>query len=417
MRSQCAYLGGCLLMLEASLLPAINGCSPTQVQQRLNVLKTGIHTPIQVIQDRDPEIFLLKVLAGIQAQISLVLANPDWQDKEQQQLQAFLGRLALSDATDPTCNCPATIFIPTGGTSGSLTWIPHTLATLCTAAAGFQSHYPHTHSVVVLPPYHVSGLMPLFRALVNQGSLTVLSWSAFQASPPSLEGAILSLVPTQLQRLIRDPEWVSLLRGAEMILIGGAPLWPSLRQQCLGLGIPIALSYGMTETAAAAAVIPTQEMEQEGYTLLPHIKAALDPAGRIMLCSDAIPGGIHITDDQGAWDPQGRLLWQGRWSACVNTGGEKVIPSEVEAVIWESGLVEDIWVGGIPDPEWGERLIAVYVGSGDTIPRLRAYVRDHLAPYKCPKSWFPVAALPRQAQGKISRRALLTMIGLSSRAT
>ncbi|MEN9205211.1 MAG: AMP-binding protein [Thermostichales cyanobacterium BF4_bins_65] len=364
------------------------------------------HSPIHLIQDRDPERFLLRVLAGIRCQATLVLANPDWQAQEQQQLRSFLA--ALPPHPSPT------IYIPTGGSTGALKWIPHTLETLFAAARGFVAWYRPLHTVVVLPPYHVSGLMPLFRTWLTQGSLTVLSWQAFLTQPPNLTAASLSLVPTQLQRLLRHPAWVERLRAAEQILIGGAPLWPALRQQCLDLGIPIALSYGMTETAAAVAVIPPDQMHQEGYTPLPHGRLEVDGEGRIVIYSAAIPGGVHRSDDRGAWDPQGRLLWQGRIGQWVNTGGEKVLPAEVEALIWQSRLVEDIWVGGIPDLEWGERLIAIYVGDPGVEGRLRGYVRQHLAAYKCPKDWYRVVAIPRQGAGKVNRRELLRQAGIAT---
>ncbi|GAB4213432.1 MAG: 2-succinylbenzoate--CoA ligase [Synechococcales cyanobacterium] len=355
--------------------------------------------PVLILCQADPWLWLVDLLAGLALDKPIVVARPDWKAQEQQALQQFLGTVPETPA----------LWIPTGG-SGSLSWIGHTGETLLTAAQGFQDFCRLPDSVVVLPLDHVSGLMPVLRSLVAGGTATLCPWSTLPATPEALPlaGSCLSLVPTQWYRLSRDPDWVAALQTCACVLLGGAPLAEPLLQRAIDLGIPLALSYGMTETAAAAALVIPDRLRQgnRSYQPLPHIQIHLAADNHIVLHSAAIPGGSHHTDDVGNWDAAGDLIWLGRASACVNTGGEKVFPSEVEAVFWASGGVTDVWVGGIPDPEWGEKLVAVYVPASLPLPALQDYVREHLAPCKVPKHWLAVTGIPRQAQGKVSRPAM-----------
>ncbi len=94
----------------------------------------------------------------------------------------------------------------------------------------------------------------------------------------------------------------------------------------------------------------------------------------------------------------------GRNSSKIITGGENVFPAEVEAVILATGLVVDVCVLGMPDRHWGEAVTAVYVPRQPTITasQLAAAIADRLSPYKQPKQWFAIAALPRNSQGKLN---------------
>jgi fatty-acyl-CoA synthase len=98
----------------------------------------------------------------------------------------------------------------------------------------------------------------------------------------------------------------------------------------------------------------------------------------------------------------GRIELLGRGSACINTGGEKVYPEEVEQVLRDHPAVLDVAVVGVPDARWGEMVTAlVEVAPGRTIDdTLRDHARAHLAGYKVPKQFVPVEALPRTVAGK-----------------
>jgi len=95
----------------------------------------------------------------------------------------------------------------------------------------------------------------------------------------------------------------------------------------------------------------------------------------------------------------------------VITGGANVFPAEVEAALLEHPGVADVAVIGLPDPEWGQRVHALWQprdsGRPPAVDALREHCRARLVPYKVPKSFECVAALPRSEAGKLSRSALV----------
>jgi O-succinylbenzoic acid--CoA ligase len=122
--------------------------------------------------------------------------------------------------------------------------------------------------------------------------------------------------------------------------------------------------------------------------------------------------GWFATGDAGSVGEDGRVDVHGRIGDMINTGGEKVWPDAVEAVLRSVPGVADIAVAGVPDPEWGQRVVAYVVGAdgggdGDvTLDALRDAVRAVLPAYCAPKQLVRVGALPRTALGKVQRARL-----------
>jgi O-succinylbenzoic acid--CoA ligase len=120
-------------------------------------------------------------------------------------------------------------------------------------------------------------------------------------------------------------------------------------------------------------------------------------------------GWLH-TDDLGTTGPDGRLQVQGRRGDMIVTGGENVWPDAVERVIADLPGVAEVAVAGVPDPEWGQRVVAWVVPAGTAAPTLadlRTAVSQRLAAFMAPKELHLVEALPRTAIGKVSRTALI----------
>jgi acyl-CoA synthetase (AMP-forming)/AMP-acid ligase II len=109
-----------------------------------------------------------------------------------------------------------------------------------------------------------------------------------------------------------------------------------------------------------------------------------------------------VPGDYATIEADGTLVLLGRGSVCINTGGEKVFPEEVEEVLKEHAAVRDAIVVGRPDDRFGETVTAV-VELESPVPEseLVAHVRSHLAAYKAPRHVYPVGALDRAANGKI----------------
>jgi o-succinylbenzoate---CoA ligase len=402
-----------------------------------------------VVAEEAPAAFLAATLAALEAGQPVALARPHWGAAERAQAAAqirpglWFGAVTVAwPEMYPNFNYDAadwrgTILIPTGGTGGRVRWAIHEWGTLTAAARALDAFFgdgPFTH-VSTLPSWHVSGLMPAVRAIETSGRLWLDTWKILEAgTPPATEPerAIISLVPTQLLRLLEQPALVEWLRATRAILLGGAAPPPGLLQQARDLCLPVALAYGLTETAAVvAAQLPADFLAGEPVCVTPLAHARgwvadeagercpLGAPGRVWLECDSLfhgyfptrrAAGAFATDDEGELDRQGRLRLLGRRDRLINTGGEKVDPRLVEEAVRAAGLVEDVMVIGVPDAEWGERVTALYTGVAQTTAVLRAALASGLTPSAVPKIWIHVAQLPLDERGKPDLAALAILL-------
>jgi o-succinylbenzoate---CoA ligase len=369
------------------------------------------HQPYLIISTNEIDRFILEFCTAISLEIPIFFADPRWGQLERQQ---------LTDLIATGIPASGQIMIPTGGTSGQLKLAMHSVTTLSAAVQGFQEFYGVTeiNSHCLLPLHHVSGLMQLWRSMLTNGQFTTSSESP---TPKSF----ISLVPTQLQRWLPDrADW---LRSFQTVIIGGAPAAVSLLAQARTAKIPLSPSYGATETAAMVAALPPADFLAGASGCgqsLPHAQIQIQSTGRIEVASRSLMLGYYpeprtpekywLTDDLGEFDQQGNLHILGRASQKIISGGEKIFPDQVAAAILATGLVQDICVFGIPDLDWGEKVVACYVGNVD-LPILQSAVADRLSPFKRPKTWLAVAEIPRNAQGKIDQQQLRQQILLWER--
>jgi o-succinylbenzoate---CoA ligase len=123
--------------------------------------------------------------------------------------------------------------------------------------------------------------------------------------------------------------------------------------------------------------------------------------------------GAWQTEDVGMFGPTGGLQVLGRRDAVIITGGKKVWPDEVEALLRATGAFQEVVVLGMPDPEWGERVTACYAGepmAPERIASIEAQLGRSLARYKLPKRFEAVWPWPMNAQGKVNRARLRELI-------
>jgi o-succinylbenzoate---CoA ligase len=328
---------------------------------------------------------------------------------------------------------PGWLCIRTGGTSGGAKFARHDEHTLSAAVRGFCQHFDlaRVNAVDVLPAFHVSGLMARVRCAATDGQHVPWDWKKLEAGETPVVPSgdwVLSLVPTQLQRLLQVPAMIAWLRQFRIVFIGGGPIRPELAAVAARAELPLSLSYGMTETAAMIAALRPEEFlagDRSCGRALPHAKITVDAAGVIRVMGESVFRGYwpelrgsrdFETDDVGAFDAHGNLRVIGRRDAVIITGGKKVQPAEVEAALLASGEFEEVAVIGVPDAEWGEAVVACYPAR-DVSPNF-AHALSALAAHQRPKRFVAIAAAdwPRNAQGKVNCAVLREKVGLLLRS-
>ena len=374
-----------------------------------------------VVDEPDPARFMAAVAAAVAGSGPVFLANPAWQAGE----RAELARLV--DGAE--AGALGWLMIPSGGSGGALKFARHDGHTLAAAVGGFSRHFglAQVNAVSVLPLHHVSGFMAWMRSALTGGAFLPWDWKELEQGrfPAVPEAGCLSLVPTQLQRLLASPPAVAWLRGFRIIFVGGGPSWGGLLDVAAQLGLPLSPGYGATETAAMATAVRPAEF-QAGMrgcgSPLPH--AAVDFVGGVVrVTGDSVFRGYYpelradrawLTEDLGHFGPDGSLVIEGRRDDVIITGGQKVSPPEVEALLRASGEFADVVVVGVPDPEWGQSVVACHPRAARPIAReaVDAALVD-IAAYKRPKHYVEVSPWPRNAQGKISRPELARLAALS----
>jgi O-succinylbenzoic acid--CoA ligase len=343
------------------------------------------------------------------------LVNPSWRAVE----RSALARL-------PVAATPGRgwLMIPSGGAGGGVKFARHDGFTIAAAVEGFRQHFglDQVNSVCVLPLHHVSGFMAWMRSALTGGRFNPWAWKDAEAGifpPTRLEGSCLSLVPTQLQRLLASAPAVEWLRGFRLILLGGAPAWEGLLDVAARLRLPLAPSYGATETAAMVTALRPEQFlagRRGSGRPLPHAAVDIDERGLIRVSGNSLFRGYYpsvrseqswVSGDLGALEADGSLVVLGRNDDLIISGGKKIAPAEVEAALRASGEFDDVAVIGVPDPEWGQKVVACYPAAGrPPRPRELESALAGLASFKHPRRYAGVSPWPRNDQGKIDRAEL-----------
>lgn len=306
------------------------------------------------------------------------------------------------------------VVIATSGSTGRPKAVELSSAALiasATASLRRMGARPGERWLCCLPLFHVSGLGVLVRSLVA-GSDPVFA-ATVSAEVISASGcAFASLVPTQLRRLLDAGAGPGPL---QTVLLGGAASAAPLLAEARAAGWHLVTTYGMSETCGGCVYdhVPLDGVQVRLTGGLVEIAGPTLFSGYLdepALTSAVLTGGWFRTADLGAWRPDGTLAIRGRADDVINSGGEKVVPGEVEAVLGTTAGVADVVVVGLPDREWGEAVTAVIIpddpGNPPDLTRLRSDVREVLSVYAAPSRVVVVPEFPLLASGKPDRVAL-----------
>ncbi|NQV11501.1 MAG: AMP-binding protein [Cyanobacteria bacterium] len=365
-------------------------------------------------------------------------------------------RQRLDRASEPLRRWGPAVVIGSGGSSGARRWCLQPVAHLRQSAAATgewlqRQGIDPAGTVVVnpLPLHHVSGLLPLVRSrhwgvplrwlapAVMRQTETLLSLDPL---PPERQ-ALISLVPTQLHRLMADPAGLSWLRGFAVIWVGGASLAPPLAAAARQAGLRLSPCYGATETAAMVAAQPPQDflagetgygaaladvelrLSSEGDGAIELRTSRLSPGwlgpgprspGAPVLQPFAGAEGWWRSGDAGRLDGTG-LQVVGRLDGAILSGAETVFPERVEETLRQrarqAGLpLAELLLLPVADPLWGQRLVALY-RTEDIAGRPEAglapsltEIAQQLPAAQRPQRWIACPPLERNGLGKWERK-------------
>ena len=276
---------------------------------------------------------------------------------------------------------------------------------------------PEDSWLCCLPLSHISGLGIVMRSVIYGTTAVVHDGFSVDRVAASLEGdriTVVSLVATMLTRLL---EAGADLSAPRTILVGGGPVPEDALEEALGRGATVVQTYGLTEACSQVTTLAPADARRKvgsaGRPLLTTHLRILD--GEILVQGPTVAPGradadgwLH-TGDLGRIDEEGFLYVEDRIDDMIVSGGENVVPAEVEKILLRHPEVADAAVVGREDPEWQQAVTAIVVleeGSDVSPDELRRHCAESLAGFKVPKRVELAAALPRTPSGKLMRRAL-----------
>lgn len=297
----------------------------------------------------------------------------------------------------------------TSGSSGAPRRCVHSPTTLRAAAEAFAQRFPQLRNAVnVLPPGHVSSLMPRLRCACVGGSLFDADYrdpSSWRSAPFALQSASISLVPTQLNRLLHNPLAIDCLRDFAAIFLGGGPAHPQLLARARSEALPIAPCYGMSESAAMVCALDPADFLNGRSGVgkpLPHAKLSLID-GILHVASPAICHGYNPptarfqrdpfpTFDRAECDADGFWHILGRADRVIISGGLKIHPETIESLALTLPAITAARCTASPDPDWGQRIALHFTTFADADPQaataaLASLCRQHLPPHAVPKAF------------------------------
>jgi O-succinylbenzoic acid--CoA ligase len=345
---------------------------------------------------------LTAVLDGSGTPFALVPSDPAQAERVRQ--------AAAPDEPLETDDCA--VVLTTSGSSGEPKGVLLSRSALIASATATHDRLGGPGQwMLPMAPYFVGGLQVLTRSvLAGLAPVVVSDHDTFSAAAAAMTAArrYTAMVPTQLARLL-DSE-AEALRSFDAIVIGGASMSPDLKARARSAGVSAIPAYGMTETGSGC-VYAGQPLDgtdlrlDDGRILISG--STLFSGYRLQpeLTAEVLRDGWFRTQDRGRII-DGRLQVIGRVDDVVISGGVNITLPAVQARLLEHPKVDDAVVLGVPDAEWGSRVVAFVVGGPDR-NELRDFVAEVLPRTWAPREIVALEALPMLASGKVDRQRLL----------
>ncbi len=351
--------------------------------------------------------------------------------------------LTLTKDPSPPGEDDVALFLHTSGTTSRPKGVPLRHVNLMRSINNIKRSYeltPDDTSLVVMPLFHVHGLIGATLSTLNSGGAIVVperfSAGAFWSQRSEFDATWYSAVPTIHQILLmRADSDDAPHESFRFIRSCSAALAPSVFDDLESrFGAPVLEAYGMTEAAHQMSSSPLPPGDRfpgtvgtatgvEVAIMLDENTGALAPndeRGEVVIKGENVMWGYHNnreanhdsfvndwfrTGDQGFLDEAGYLTLTGRLKELINRGGEKISPLEVDAALLEHPSIAEAVCFSAPDVKYGECVQAAVVLNNEAAEdEIRDFCRARLAEFKVPDVIYFADQLPRTATGKIQRR-------------
>lgn len=336
-------------------------------------------------------------------------------------------------------------YFTTSGSTGTPKVVPITYEQIHSAVDSSAKNLkpePNKFWLLCMPLNHIGGMSVIYRSLIYGSAI----YNAERFDPNEIRSLlnensnfeVASMVPTMLNVLLKD-SFFRVQFGFKGLLIGGGPISIELIERALTRGIPLVTSYGMTETCAQIAANPMlrsgmyipktsvgpvfrpNEVEirsengqkmidnESGFIWLrgPQVfKGYLDQSQNRNVFDD---DGWFNTGDYGRLNRKGHLFIETRRTDLILTGGENVNPTEIETILNRYPSIFESVVIGVPDTNWGQRVIAFIQPAADQKPdfdQIKTDLKEKIRDFKVPKEFILIDRIPKTDTLKIKRNKL-----------
>lgn len=318
-------------------------------------------------------------------------------------------------------DAPPPLSVLTSGSSGDAKQVALSKAAVTASAHAAATRLGGAGQwVLALPVCYVAGMQVVVRSLLAGTRPVLLS---DHRDLPSAVGALtqdrcyLSLVPTQLHRMLASRRDTETLARLDAVLVGGSAIRSDLLGAADAAGVRVVTSYGMSETCGGCVY---DGVPLDGVELALGDRGRVQIAGSVLFegyvdqpaaTAEVLRDGWLYTPDAGRRDPNGRLVVLGRLDDVAVSGGVNVPLDVVEERLLSHPSLVEVAVVGVPDPEWGARVVAFVVVEPAAQAPTRGQLRDFVGAVH-PREWAPrdvtvIDTLPMLPSGKPDRQALL----------
>ncbi len=302
-------------------------------------------------------------------------------------------------------------------------------------------------AILNAPLFHTGGLNVFTLPLIHIGGASILC-AGFDVDQvfDLIQSGMVTLyfgVPTMFILMQQHSRWPQVdFSRLKLVISGGAPCPMPVFERFWAKGVDFKTGYGLTEAGPNTFWLPAADVRRKpgavGFPLM-HVdvrvarpdgsECAPGEPGELLIrgphvtpgywnnpaaTADAIRDGWLHTGDLAARDAEGYTTIVGRLKDMIISGGENVYPAEIESVLHRHPAIKEAALIGVPDARWGEvgrAVVVVEPGAALTAEDLLAFLREHLAGFKVPRSVVFADALPKTGAGKIDKKALAERYG------